>query len=181
MCDLSFWPQNYHITNMSQLAMWIAFLRFRTVLLRGYHSKFSCVKVNNRQESRLDRSCCKVCPGCQTLCKPCTTALTLHATTWHLGPHNIGFETFFDNKGMNNFQVQHLQVLRRTEGGEVHLSAGGRHYYHYYCLRSRPKNIYVVRQFVSLPLFFFEKALYWLHQALLMGFSPKANALKPML
>ena len=51
MCDLSFWPQNYHITNMSQLAMWIAFLRSRTVRSGGYHSKFSCVQVNNRQES----------------------------------------------------------------------------------------------------------------------------------
>ena len=66
MCALSFWPQNYHITNMSQLAMWIAFLRFRTVLFGGYYSKFLCVKGNYCQESRLDHGCCKVCLGCKT-------------------------------------------------------------------------------------------------------------------
>ena len=27
LCEVSFWPQIYHITNMSQLCMWIAFLR----------------------------------------------------------------------------------------------------------------------------------------------------------
>ena len=27
LCDFSFWPGAYHITNMSQLCMWIAFLR----------------------------------------------------------------------------------------------------------------------------------------------------------
>ena len=70
--------------------------------------------------------------GVRLLCKPCITVLTLQGTTWHLGhyfhdSHNIDFEIFFDNKGMMyKFKVQHHQVLRRTEGGEVHLSAGGR-------------------------------------------------------
>ena len=27
LCEFSFWPGQYHITNMSQLCMWIAFLR----------------------------------------------------------------------------------------------------------------------------------------------------------
>ena len=32
ICDISFWPQIYHITNMSQLCMWIAFLRWDLIM-----------------------------------------------------------------------------------------------------------------------------------------------------
>ena len=53
--------------------------------------------------------------GVRLICKPYITALPLQGTTWHLGQyfhdsHNIGFETFFDNKGMmHNFRYNTIK------------------------------------------------------------------------
>ena len=32
LCELSFYPQIIHVTNMSQLCMWVVFLRYKTVI-----------------------------------------------------------------------------------------------------------------------------------------------------
>ena len=46
LCEVSFWPQIYHITNMSQLCMWIAFLRWNCML----QLLQSLVQINVDQE-----------------------------------------------------------------------------------------------------------------------------------
>ena len=75
ICDISFWPQIYHITNMSQLCMWIAFLRWdlnmtdsdgvhqnifhiscsRSMLIKNAESIIAVAKFDGRKEVRLGR------------------------------------------------------------------------------------------------------------------------------
>ena len=77
MCDLSFWPQNYHITNMSQLAMWIAFLRFRTVLLGVIIQSFHVFRSIIVKKADSIVAVARYVSGVRLLCKRCITALTL--------------------------------------------------------------------------------------------------------
>ena len=48
ICDISFWPQIYHITNMSQLCMWIAFLRWDLNIAN--HKRVFLLQVDVDQE-----------------------------------------------------------------------------------------------------------------------------------
>ena len=52
ICDISFWPQIYHITNMSQLCMWIAFLRWDLNIAHPKHAFLLQVDVD--QERRVN-------------------------------------------------------------------------------------------------------------------------------
>ena len=55
ICDISFWPQIYHITNMSQLCMWIAFLRWDLNIANPKHAFCTPGRCWSRTQSQSSR------------------------------------------------------------------------------------------------------------------------------